>query len=167
MTVFMPMMNPEAVQIFNDLLANRKPELCFEWGSGGSTNYFPKNHPCIKKWVSMENLKRFYDRIKPHVSSVVDLRFEPDGEKYVRAILNEPHKFDFIFVDGRWRGNCLWAASKMVKPKTGRVILHDSGRPKYWPAFKYFDHAVKLQEGDNPLPTGGCKCGGITIFFND
>jgi len=124
-----------------------------EWGSGGSTVYFPRflNAQGIDyEWTSLEYNKRWYEKVKldisdnPHVS----VKLFDVGNDYLRQRLVNMEEyilypkildtmFDLIIVDGRKRRRCLLVAKEKLN-EGGLVVLHDAWRSYYHCAFEYF-----------------------------
>ncbi|MDX1629386.1 MAG: hypothetical protein R3345_11840, partial [Fulvivirga sp.] len=48
-------------------------------------------------------------------------------------------KFDFIFIDGRARKDCVKKAHELITDE-GLVVLHDANRTHYHEYFDMFDH---------------------------
>jgi len=155
------------LEIYDALLADLKPKRCLEWGAGWSTGYFPTQHPCVEKWISIEHDAGWYYGLRDRVPANVDLRHCIDDE-YVFGIFDDELRFDFIMVDGRQRDKCMLAASLLLKPVTGRCLLHDTARQEYHKWFRVFDHAEELTEGlsaeENPHGNAGR---GLYQFWND
>lgn len=55
-------------------------------------------------------------------------------------------KFDFIFVDGRFRRRALKVAREAINPE-GVVFLHDADREYYYSALKDFPYSAFLSGG--------------------
>jgi hypothetical protein len=134
---------------------NKKMQL-FEYGSGGSTLFFSEK---VKKLVSVEHDKNWFDRIKKSLkknnttntsylliipqkgknnefSSSLKEYKNCNFKKYTKSITKFPdNSFDVVLVDGRARLSCLKEAIPKVK-KEGYLILDNSERPKYQEAFK-------------------------------
>jgi hypothetical protein len=63
-------------------------------------------------------------------------------EDYVNSIGLFEEKFDLIFVDGRKRNQCLFAASQRLS-ENGLVFLHDAWRPYYALGSTFFRTALR------------------------
>ena len=146
------------LEISEGLLQYFKPRLCLEWGSGGSTLYFPRRFPFIEIWVSIEHDKSWFERVNKMKSGNVILKLFENEDEYVWSVFKEFDTFDFIFIDGIYRESCMEAASKHLKGG-GICLLHDSSRRRYHPYFSYFDHRVQLSEGDG-------QSDGLHLFWN-
>lgn len=159
-----PQMLPAEISKMEEILFTYAPHVdVLEWGSGGSTVYFPeflRRCGISYSWVSVEYNKGWYEKIAevtqgdPDISVVLfdvgnnDLRQRhvPMNE-YVAYPGTLGKKFDVIFVDGRKRRRCLIEAAKLLK-SGGRVILHDARRTYYHCAFsKYPDSRMLLWSG--------------------
>jgi len=165
--VRMPWMSPEEIVRMNELLEERRPAYCLEWGAGGSTVYWPSRYPFIRLWVSVEHDEDWYNRMRGLVGANVKLLHLPvDSEEYCSPAvlrLGGNRKYDFILVDGRRRVECLRVASRLVK-RDGVVVLHDAGRLHYRPGWEFFSERRLLTEGEIPLPDGGYKHRGLMVF---
>ncbi len=126
----------------------------FEWGTGGSTLFYRSR---VRKVISLEHSSDYFlstaepfrETVKGHSHLLIppesatserppcaSLR-EPgkDFSAYVNYIHSFPNcSFDLVSVDGRSRVNCVAAARDKVKPG-GYLVLDDSERPDYAPAF--------------------------------
>lgn len=125
----------------------------FEWGSGGSTIYFPRflsAQDIDYEWISLEYNRRWYEKVKsnssdnPHTSIKLfdvgndNLRQRyTDMEAYIEYPKTLSTRFDLIVVDGRKRRRCLLVAREKLKDN-GVVVLHDAERSYYHSAFARF-----------------------------
>ena len=109
-----------------DLLIRLKPRKCFEWGSGWSSVYFPRFIP-ESKWISMEHSQEWFDIISPHLPPNVKVMVRPIWGKYVSDAVDEVkgQPFDFVFIDGERRDDCVEMALHMLR-KGGIAVQHDA-----------------------------------------
>lgn len=155
-----PMMSRREVEIIDNLIEERKPKVCLEWGSGNSTVYFPKKHDCIKSWFSIENNGHYVGYLKDKTLNNTNIIWVVDENDYIDCMKEGGKKYDFILIDGRHRMRCLEIAHRIVK-EDGFVLLHDSGRKEYDVSrYKY----KILCEGEKPLEEGGFAHRGLTLF---
>lgn len=124
-----------------------------EWGSGGSTIYFPhflSTQDIEYEWTSLEYNRRWYEKVKSdsasnsHVSvELFDVRNNhlyqrnTDMDKYVIYPSTLGKVFDLVLIDGRKRRRCILEARKMLT-ENGVVFLHDAQRSYYHCAFEHF-----------------------------
>lgn len=133
--------------------------VCFEWGSGGSTLYFSRR---IKNLISIEHDPQWYERvsselqkrrrtncdyrlIRPEnfnngtiINNVLGKYKSTDQKlagkifyRYCRQITNFPSNyFDIVFVDGRARVSCTALSIDKIKPH-GWLVLDNSERVEY------------------------------------
>ena len=150
-----PMMTEVEIIEMNYLLGDRRPTRVLEWGSGGSTIYWPPRHDCIRAWISVEHDEAWADKVTPLLDPKVHLLLIsfPGYWDYLR----HSGPFDLILVDGRHRVECMEVASRIVTPE-GIVLLHDSARVRYQPAWEFFAHSRTLTEG---MEAGQ----GLTMFW--
>lgn len=162
-----PQMADHEVEIIDELIEQRQPRRCLEWGSGGSTNYFPREHECIRYWLSIEHDPEWYAKIKDLVPEKVDLELL-DKDNYYADIWkrhrNYPRIYDFILVDGIFRRECLIIARGLLAVG-GIVLLHDSGRGEYTPSYGLYPYQEKLCDGEIPRKDGKTyKHRGLMLF---
>lgn len=159
----------EETVILDKLIEDRKVITVLEWGGGGSTIYFPKTHPRIRVWDTIEHDKEWYWGLlaRKDLPKSVGLNYQP-GKDYFNA--PKIFKYDLIIVDGRDnegdRVECLKRAGEFLA-KGGIVILHDSGRLKYRKGYKYFNHYEELAPGVGHGKDGGADFRGLTMFYNE
>jgi predicted O-methyltransferase YrrM len=161
-----PYMDKVEVDILDKLLSELKPKRCLEWGSGGSTLYFPEIHEkYIQLWLSIEHDRNWFDSLNEcGYRPTVNLIYKPFPE----YITFPEGKFDFILVDGRQRLACLQAIKdKNLLAKNGIIVLHDSGRLRYRKGFDLFDHWEELSPSSNPTEDGGLEDKGLVKFWNN
>lgn len=150
-----PMMTEEEVEIITALLKERQPRRVLAWGSGGSTIYWPPRHPCVQAWISVEHDETWANAVEPYLDPKVHLLLIPFPGYWDYLCHSGP--FDMILVDGRHRVECMEVASRIVAPK-GLVLLHDSARKRYKPAWDFFAHSKTVTEG---IEAGQ----GLTMFW--
>ncbi len=125
------MINPWWAYSVTDFLKAklRKNWTVFEWGSGNSTLFLSQH---VKRVVSLEHNKEWYEKMNCCLPENVDLKYCPldyDGD-YCRAILEEKDKFDLIVIDGRDRVHCAENAAK--KLNNNGVIIWDDTDVSYY-----------------------------------
>ncbi|MFZ9505105.1 MAG: class I SAM-dependent methyltransferase [Cyclobacteriaceae bacterium] len=158
-----PWMKMREFDIILELLNTIKPERCLEWGSGYSSLYFPKVQNSIQEWHAIEHhpgwseivrTKNQDSRIHLHTVAPDDPNYFQFKGKYgpklegtyadFKSYIEFPRtlggQFDFIFIDGRARKECLKLAYDLVTDR-GIVVVHDANRDSYFedlPPFKSF-----------------------------
>jgi len=153
-----PYLDPHDLQAIEHILKFGRPRDCLEWGSGGSTVYFPNKFRFIKSWLSYEHDPGWYHVVRKQVSKKVELKLVSLND-YVFDVFKRKKRFDFIFIDGILRGSCLLAGSLLIKKRVGGCVLHDTGRSEYHRWFSVFRFKKQLTKGN---ATGN----GITLFWN-
>ena len=151
-------MRPKEIIIIEDILKNKKPKACLEWGAGYSTLYFPK-HLEDARWTVIEHDELWFNKIKQLIgqNSKTSIYYIPPNQQpwtdpynngsfsdlrdYITFPEKMNEKFDFILIDGRARKLCLISALKLLK-NGGVVILHDANRRYYHEPFKLYKHQV-------------------------
>jgi predicted O-methyltransferase YrrM len=115
----------------------RKDMACFEWGSGYGTLWLAQR---VRLIVSVEHSLAWIVKVKKalkqlRLSNVV-LVWEEDLGLYPKVItLYADCAFDFVFVDGRMRVDCVRCALPKVK-LGGVLMLDNSDRALYGEAVK-------------------------------
>lgn len=158
-----PLMSDAEIAIMSQLLQDRRPRRCLEWGSGASTTYWSRLPP-IRQWLSLEHdyswyLKVCEDKINRDGFGHVDVVYIPDLDVYSQWPQGQ---FDFILVDGRNRVKCMEHASSILSPD-GVCVLHDSARARYKAGWNAFDKHHTLCDGET---VGAEWHRGLTIFTN-
>jgi predicted O-methyltransferase YrrM len=120
-----------------------KPERILEWGPGGSTELMMQECPNAEI-VSYEHDAKWFKAAVAKISSEnVFVRHANDKDYYEPGVHGE---FGVIFVDGRWRNECLESAPSLLC-RGGVVILHDSERVPYHKAWKPIYDILEEEEG--------------------
>jgi hypothetical protein len=135
------MMDPAEIQAMRKILVERKPHRVLEWGSGGSTMYWPRMFPSID-WVSVEHNPDYARALKGKITSNVTL-LQLDFPSYHELTPKKAGMFDLIIVDGRKRVRCLNIGRDLLV-HGGTVLLHDAGRERYTPARKFYQNIIVL-----------------------
>lgn len=140
-----PMMSQKEVNLIMDLLENKSQ--CLEWGSGGSTVFFPKMNPYLH-WLSVEHDGHWVQKVATQIPNNANVIWVPDNEWYVDCVKHS-RVFDFILIDGLHRERCLEIAHEIISDD-GVILLHDSGREEYQEFIKK-NNGEKLIDGEEPL----------------
>ena len=133
----------------------------FEWGSGGSTQYFSQ---LVKRIYSVENNQQWYNKVSEMLSqrkvdntTLYFIAGEPssnlyhqstyeDYAEYINAIELPKEQFDLILVDGRARRLCAYKALSFLK-EDGVLVIHDwCERSPYWCVLDYYDVIEKIDD---------------------
>lgn len=141
-----PMMSEIEIGIIDNILSNYNVRHCLEWGSGGSTVYFPKKHRSLR-WLAVEHNGNWVKKIAPKLSDNANVVWVPEDEWYVDCVKHS-RIFDFILIDGLNRERCLDIAKDIIS-ENGIILLHDSGRQEYQEFIKKHE-GVKLIDGEEP-----------------
>ena len=99
-----------------------KNKTVFEYGSGNSTIFWSKR---CKSILSVEDDKKWFDKIAKSLPENVDYRFTNDKDEYVNLPSFLDQKFDVIIVDGSYRSECASVAALHLK-SDGFIILDNS-----------------------------------------
>jgi len=151
-----PMLLGPETAITDSLFDAVRPKRVLEFGPGGTTEHWSPRD-CVEEWVAVEHQERFRKAIAnlPKVQALL-CSFPQYWEDQVGT-----GPFNLILVDGRERVRCLEVASKLLAP-LGIVILHDSCRMRYEPAWDFFKHSATLSPGSQHNVASG-----ITVFWQD
>jgi len=169
------------MDIITEVLANTAPSKCLEWGSGYSTLYFPGLLPGLEYWHSLEHHKAWHEKVKgmnsnPNVTvSLVEPDFKDyfglrgkygprlegtyeDFKTYIEWPRNTPGGYDFIFIDGRARKECLRIAFDLISDR-GAVIVHDANRDSYFEELPPFRSSIRFTDHRQHRKEGGIWIG--------
>ena len=144
------------------------PASIFEWGPGPSTILMAKTCPNASI-TTIEHDEKYIRKWTPEFKALKNVTMHHKvismaGGKstgYVSSVLDHG-LHELIFVDGRFRRDCLRVARAALAPG-GVVVLHDCHRANYLPATKYFHHRRVWTDlrtmvmGDGPLREFGDK----------
>jgi len=176
-----PWMKMRELDIIREVLYKLQPGRCLEWGSGYSTIYFPKIQKSITAWHAIEHhpgwaetvrTKSKDDRIHLHAISPDDPeyfqfkgKYGPklegtynDFKSYIDFPISLEGKFDFIFIDGRARKDCLKLAFDLISEK-GVVIVHDANRDNYFSDLPPFNSFIRFTDFRQHRKEGGIWIG--------
>lgn len=151
-----PMMTESDMKTIERILDAYPSVSVLEWGSGGSTVYFPnylRKNNTPYSWLSIEYNTAWYQKISaatendPHTEIVlfdtgnahVKQRENPMDE-YVAYPSTLGKTFDVILIDGRKRRRCILEAKQLLNPN-GVVLLHDAQRRYYHCAFDAYPYS--------------------------
>lgn len=152
-----PMMSDAEIKIVDKHLTYARR--CLEWGSGGSTVFFPKDNSWVY-WLSIEHNGHWVQKISDQLPTNANVVWVPDNEWYVDCVKHSG-TFDFILIDGLHRERCLEIALDIISDD-GVILLHDSGRKEYQ-GFIEKHHGEKLIDGEEPYD-GYYKHRGLHLF---
>jgi len=125
-----PLMFPQEVEALRALLLSMNPQHVLEWGTGGSTLFWPKLVP-NSDWLALDHDAAYIKALEGRVADNVTLLHLPFPDYYnLRA--KRVGTFDLIIVDGRERVRCLDAARALLN-SSGAAVLHDMHRARYAP----------------------------------
>lgn len=156
-----PWMQTDQIELVEKILCSfgKQKIDVLEWGSGGSTFYFPLELSAKKieySWLSIEHKKEWFDKmaasLQPVYTNVSIHLFAADAkdpatinlDPYVKFPRKTGRKFDFILIDGRARARCLVEARFLIKPG-GIIMLHDAEREKYHYVFPLFEKGKMVE----------------------
>jgi hypothetical protein len=120
--------------LLTETLKKKKPKKIIEWGSGRSTMLMKKICPDAEIH-SIESDFKWHLRWRLSIFGV-HLYYIPVNKGFIFPDCPEKY-FDFAFVDGKSRVQCMKTALKLLKDD-GLLILHDSNSKKLKPGIKLF-----------------------------
>ena len=115
-------------------LKEKKPKTIIEWGTGRSTMLMRKICPNAEIH-SIDNDLKWYLRWRLGIFGA-HLYYMPINRGYTSPNFIEKY-FDFAFVDGVLRVDCMKTALKLLKDD-GLLMLHDSSSKEFQPGIKMF-----------------------------
>lgn len=153
----MPWMSQTEIAMIKSYL---KPQhIMLEWGSGGSTHYFPT---FVEKYYSIEHDLTWFHKMAagiPHnvVYNLVlpdQMITDPTQKHQVQTYIDfvdtlNISKFDAVLIDGRGRG---WCAEKVVKylHEDSVVFIHDYWqRPQYHIVETWYNVVDHVKDGQS------------------
>lgn len=152
-----PWMSDSEIQTITKYL--KKDDTMLEWGSGGSTNYFPQ---FVKEYYSIEHDQNWFNEISQSIPNNVNYNFvdldqpltDPTQKQQLQTYINFVDtlglkKIDKVLIDGRGRG---WCAEKVIPYLTedSVVFLHDYWqRPSYHIVEQWFDIIDYVKDGQS------------------
>lgn len=154
-----PMMSDREIAMIHGILIDLKPKHCLEWGSGGSTVYFPRNYPKVN-WISVEHNGHYVEFLADKIPDNASVIWVPDDEWYVDCVKHS-RIFDTILIDGLYRERCLEVAKGIISDD-GVILLHDAGRKEYQGFIKKHNGKI-LIDGEEPFE-GFYKHRGLAMF---
>lgn len=178
--IIKPLMQHKELIIITEILKNKKPKTCLEWGAGNSTIYFPQYLDEDAKWIAIEHDKEWFNECRRRIryDGKVKIYYMPpnefpwtddhgdgsfsDLEDYITFPEKLDEKFDFILIDGRARKNCLINALKLLNID-GIVVLHDANRKYYHEPFRLYKYGVLFKDFGHDA--GGIWIGSKTLGF--
>ena len=151
------------------ILTYLKPDyVMFEWGSGGSTLYFPQ---FVKKYISIEHQMHWFKHIRNNLRKIKvinkkvimkyipeDMRYDYSDEEWkyewFKTYINSIEtfgidKYDVVLIDGenRTRGFCAEKSLEYIDSDS-IIIIHDYyKRPKLKYIEKYYNVIEKIEDG--------------------
>lgn len=150
----------EAIEYLESIL--NKSMRVFEWGSGGSTQWFANRVEFI---YSVEHKQVWFNITTSYLKGKTnyELIFVPQipVESYAQAINKVGESFDLIVIDGRNRVACFKEALKCLQPR-GYIVFDDINKKRYTEAKKVlntwdvreFSRIPRIEKGRANLITG-------------
>jgi predicted O-methyltransferase YrrM len=131
------MLNPvmtSFVPVLQDWLRKTSAKRVWEWGPGLSTHVILSDAPSLQSLTSVEHQAVWAEKIRGEVSdprwTLLEKNVARRVSDYATCLLKESQPFDLIFVDGRRRVECCFAAMLRLAPD-GVIVLHDASRKAY------------------------------------
>lgn len=122
---FRPYLGDAQTLVILDLLERLNVKKVFEYGAGFSTIFFARMFPNCK-WDAVEHHPYFSRKLSHLLPKNAVIHEEPIFGGYVEIAGHFEPPYDFIFVDGERREDCIAYAHKVMRP--GAVLMrHDAG----------------------------------------
>jgi hypothetical protein len=155
-----PFMAVKEYEYIRDLINKEGFWKILEWGSGGSTLWFPRQCPQVI-WGAIESDPVYYEYLKPKLPDNAWINLNETKSGYLDII----EHYDFIIIDGLYRDECLEVGLKHLSSHPhSQIILHDSGRKAYKDWYSKYPHKI-IFEGEGWLGDGWDHRG-LTAFGN-
>lgn len=166
-----PYMTKEEKDLILFYMAKYKPKKILEYGIGWSTAHFSK-HEFIEQYYGIEHNADWIAKVNGIVDqnkvkfihcpiNYKDYQNQELLTKYVNHQSIGP--FDFIFIDGDHRHQCLEFAAKNLTPN-GFCMVHDSSRKDMHSYFKHFKNFRILTPGE--INSHNDWHQGLTVLWN-
>lgn len=117
-----PWMSRRDVNFIDEMLCMWQMDV-LEYGSGGSTLYFP---PKARSWFFVEHNGKWFNEVVKAGAGAGTLAHD-----MVTYCTGAKGKYDLIIVDGVFRVECLRYAHKLMKEPCSFVLVHDARRREY------------------------------------
>jgi hypothetical protein len=168
-----PCMTDEEADLIRRYIQHYRPQRCLEWGIGGSTIHFSAAES-IREWIGIEPSREWIDRINAFGRKRITIHHAPTSTEtspygsveMIEGYVNHPAVgglFDFVFIDGDYRWQCLAKAAKILSPG-GFCMVHDSARKDMHPHFRHFRQHHILTPGE--FNSHGDWHQGLTVLWN-
>lgn len=88
-------MKYKEIIIIKEILKNKKPQMCLEYGAGYSTLYFSRYLEENAKWIAIEHNKNWFKKIKQliHQRSNVSIYYKPLNHSSSETVHNNNDTF--------------------------------------------------------------------------
>jgi predicted O-methyltransferase YrrM len=151
-------MTPDEAALIERYLEFHRPRRCLEYGIGYSTVVFSR-YDFIEEYIGIDHNAEWIEIVRAEgVPEKVKLFHcpydEAHGPKVARQCVSDyvgghaEGAFDFIFIDGIHRNQCLEHAPRLLTPR-GFVLLHDSARKEHHASIeRCFRHHRFLTDGE-------------------
>lgn len=136
-----------------------KDDVVLEWGSGGSTLYFPL---FVKEYHSIEHSKKWFNKINPKIPYNANIHFVKANKKTYRCYKRKNYKdyieyvhklgipkFDKVLIDGRGRKFCAKEVLPYLK-ENSIVFIHDwHWRERYHSILEFYKKIDEIKSINN------------------
>lgn len=159
----LPWMNYQIIHFLKTRLT--KQHDVFEFGSGYSTKFYAS---LARSVTSVEYDPAWCKRVAADLPDNAELIQQPcdSNGDYCRTIERQDRQFDVVVVDGRDRVNCVLRSLDCLND-AGVILLDDSDRPEYQPAFAAArDRGFRTFDFVGIKPTS-CKSHQTTLLYRD
>jgi hypothetical protein len=157
----LPWMNYNIIGFMEDRL---NPSITmFEYGSGNSTQFYAS---FVKEVFSLEQSKDWYEHNVANTSDNVTMKHasHQSGKEYAKLIGSFNRKFNLVVIDAADRVECVKAAVNHLTDD-GVIILDDSHRDSYQPAFEFMKSLGFRKIEFEGLKPAGIRSYRSTVFY--
>lgn len=157
-------------RVLSFICRTQKPKTILEWGPGHSSQVILNNCDSDCSVLSVEHNHKYFMEAADRFSKngnielscrSISLRGGQSAGYVTYPVLRsinchgkEKPEYDLVFVDGRYRYDCMIAARSILKPE-GVLVLHDSDRPSYAPAMSSYAYLRHFPEHRTSVMSNG------------
>ena len=161
-----PMMSKPEVSFFTSLLSVGDISHVVEFGSGGSTLFYPKLLPEGGTWTSIESHAGWFELIKKNVNERVRMHLADEVSQADPDFMAALAGADLVLIDGGEDRSRIMDLVRELNP-SALVVLHDSWRASYAEAASRFDRVIKVTRPYGVGADGPRSAGGMTLLMQD
>lgn len=143
-----PIITYKSLVFLLEQFANKKIKKVLEFGSGASSAFFSTQN--LDLFVTVDTDSKWSDQVRNIINENQNIEIITSSDSESVCSNYEDNTFDFIFVDGRNRVDCVKNSIRLLK-HGGILMLDNSERSKYKEIFDILKD-WKLSEETQALP---------------